>query len=154
MSHAAAFTIEFKPRGISVLRNGTARTYSVLHSSNLQPSRLEVRDAQGNLVPSFDARARRKFDNTVEKSAFREVNPGGELPLFELVAIQHDALWELRWGPFSMTGLRPGDYTAIVVFESRVDHYFDAESGTRRELPNVWLGTARSEPVGFRLPLQ
>ena len=47
----------------------------------------------------------------------------------------------------------PGNYTGVVVFESRVSHYFDAKSGATRELPNVWLGTARSEAVAFRLPL-
>lgn len=149
----AGLTLEFAPSGISVLRNPTARAYWVLHSSLLQPSRLEIRDAKGNVVPSFDTRAIKKFDNTVEKSAFREVKAGGELPLFDLVVIQQDALWELRWGPFSMTALRPGDYTGVVVFESRVSHYFDAQRGAERELPNVWLGTARSDAVAFRLPL-
>jgi hypothetical protein len=153
-SHPMGLTIQFNPLGTSVLRNQTERAHSVLHDAMLQPSRLEVRDAQGNVVAGFDGRATAKFDNTVRKSAFREVAAGGELPLFELVAVKRDELWELRWGPFRYTGLRAGNYTGVVVFESRVNRYFDEATHATRELPNTWLGTARSEPVSFRLPLR
>ena len=151
--HAIRFTIQFNPLGMSVLRNQTAGAYWVLHDARLQSSQLEVRDAQGNLVPCFDERAIEKFDNTVRRSAFRKVEAGGELPLFELVARQHGELWQLRWGPFVCTALPAGNYTGLVVFESRVNQYFDEGSRTKRKLPNTWLGTVRSDTVGFRLPL-
>ncbi len=154
MSHPPSFIIQFKPMSTSVLLNQTPRVQWVLHDAMLQPSELEVRDAQGNLVAGFDERATAKFDNTVRKSAFREVAAGGELPLFDLVTVQHDELWELRWGPFRYTGLRAGSYTGAVVFESRVHQYFDEAARVKRELPNTWLGTARSEAVAFRLPLR
>jgi len=154
MSHSTiGVTIEFEPTSRSVLRNQTRRAYWVLHDTMLQPSQLELRDAQGAVVPGFDERATAKFDNTVRKSAFREVVAGGELPLFELRAIQHDELWELRWGPFIYPGLRAGNYTGVVVFESLVHQYFDEETRTKHELSNAWLGTARSDAVAFRLPL-
>jgi hypothetical protein len=137
---------------MSVARNQTARAYSVLHDQWLQPSRLEIRDTSGVLAPEIDERARMKFDNTVRKASFRRVEPGQELPLFELVTQRRGEGWELGWGPFRVGPLPAGRYTAVVVWESRVNRYFDDASSRTRVLPDALIATVRSERTPLRLP--
>jgi hypothetical protein len=151
MTNDAKWTIHFDPQGISTLRNGTGRAYSVLHDSNLQPSRLEVTDAQGKVAPVFDQRSIMKFDNTVRKEAFVRIESGAELPLFPLRINPREDRFELGWGPFLIGPLPVGHYTGTVIFEAREEHYFDEATRTKKRLGDAWVGTVRSAPAPIML---
>lgn len=154
MKNSTPCSIEFEASKLATLRNHSDRAFWILHDSYLQPSRLEVTQADGSLAPSFDTRATKKFDNTVRKSAFRRLDPGGELPLFQLSVSETDSAYELRWGPYRIGPLPRGKYSAAVVWEAHETHYFDEESQKKRALDGAFVGTVRSATVAFDLPLR
>ncbi len=145
MPNDATWTIQFDATRMSTLHNGTQQGASVLHDTYFQPSRLEVHSLDGRLAPSFDTRANKKFDNTVRESAYRRIEGGAELPLFQLRTVERDTEFELRWGPFRK-------YSATVVWEAHETEYVDA-SGKKRTLAGVVVGTVRSPAMAFELPL-
>jgi len=153
MKKSETFSIELDPSKTATLKNQSGQTYFILHDAYLQPSRLEVTGADGSLAPSVDSRATKKFDNTVRKSAFRRLDAGATLPLFELEAIERESAFELRWGPFRIGPLRRGSYTATVVWDSRETHYLDEDTQKKRVQEGAFVGTVRSAAVSFRLPL-
>jgi hypothetical protein len=131
----------------AVLRNNTGGDRAVLHSANLQPSRVILTGSSGKEITPFDERTRRKFDRTVRASMFKRVPTGGELELgsqqFRKVA---DRLYELRWGPYHYREVPAGDWTASIIFECKIDKPSDGG-----HVPNAWSGKAVSNPVNIRL---
>lgn len=153
VTNSAALSIQFHPRGMSTLHNGTDRSFWILHENHLQPSRLEVTQSDGTLAPVFDTRTVKKFDATVRKEKFRHIEPNSELPLFELRATQQEGAFELRWGPYRIGPLPAGSYSATVIWEAREAQYFDDASGKQKTLEGAFVGTVRSPAIPLRLPL-
>jgi hypothetical protein len=149
----SAWSIHFAPAGASALRNRTGRAYRVLHDHFLQPSRLEVTDAHGTVVPTSDERATMKFDTRARQEAFVEVGDGGELPLFQLRIEGGANRYSMAWGPFRIGPLEAGTYTATVIFEARRDRGFDEAQGKDVPIKDAWIGSVRSAPLTLRLPL-
>jgi hypothetical protein len=138
---------------MSTLHNGTDRSFWILHDTYLQPSRLEVTQSDGTLAAVFDTRTIKKFDATIRKEKFREIQPNSELPLFQLRVTQQDGSFELRWGPFRIGPLPAGSYSATVTWEARETQYFDDASGKKVTLEGAFVGTVRSPSIPLRLPL-
>ena len=154
MKNSAICTIEFEPSKVATLRNHGDRALWILHDDYLQPSRLEVKQADGSLAVTFDTRSNKKFDNTVRKSAFRRLEAGAELPLFELHSSERESAYVLEWGPYRIGPLPRGQYTATIVWESRETHYWDDDTQKKRTLEGAFVGTLRSAPVTLSLPLR
>lgn len=85
--------------------------------------------------------------------AFRRLDAGATLPLFQLEAIERGSDFELRWGPFRIGPLPRGSYTATVVWESRETHYLDEDTQKKRPQEAAFVGTLRSAATAFQLPL-
>ncbi len=154
VTNDATWTIEFQASQMSTLRNGTQQGFWILHDNYLQPSLLEVRGVDGKHAPSFDTRTNKKFDNTVRQSAYRRIESGAELPLFQLRVVECDAEFELRWGPFRIGPLPAGKYSATVSWQAHETQYFDDASGQKRTLEGAFVGSVRSPATAFELPLR
>ena len=134
----------------AVLVNRSGVELSVLRSSDLQPSRLILKDASGRELTPFDERTRRKFDRSVSRGMYVKAPPGGSVAL-ERAAFRKlpGGKYELRWGPFQFREIPPGLWKARVRLDSTIDYV--TEKGHRVPLAGVWKGTVLSEEVDVRL---
>jgi hypothetical protein len=153
VTNSAPWSIQFRAREMSTLHNGTDRSFWILHDTYLQPSRLEVTQPDGTIAAAFDTRATKKFDATIRKENFRQIEPNSELALFDLRVTPQGDAFELRWGPYRIGPLPPGSYQATVIWEARETQYFDDASGKKKTLEGAFVGTVRSPAVPLRLPL-
>ena len=152
MPSDAPVLLEWSATGPAVLRNRSTEAFWVLHDQFLQPSALELRTSDGKLLSATDSRANKKFDNTVHRESFQRLEPGAELPLFELRVVPRGELFELKFGPFRFFSVPRGQYQARVVWESTRDRYLDPATGKLQALPGVWLGKVSSNPIELTLP--
>lgn len=122
-----------------------------VHQSGLQPSRLVLRDGRGVEIRPFDNREISKFDRTVYDHSFLTLDPGEETDLGYAIFVQlGSGTYRAAWGPFEFENVQPGEYSARVVFASRIDAPTD--SPERTPIAGVWTGTAESRMLRVRLP--
>lgn len=127
----------------AVLRNGSGQPVVVLHSVDLQPSRIVLLDARGKQWPAFDERSRMKFDRTVRAAMFRRITVGGELELGdERFRALENGTYELNWGPFRYAAIPAGEWKVSVVFEATIDR--PTEKG---HLEPGWTGKLESKQI-------
>ncbi len=152
MPDTSPWVIEFSGAGRAKLVNHSGAAALVLHDALLQPSRLELSSADGKPLAPEDTRAVKKFDQNAYEESFQSVPAGGELALFELEVTASGDSFELAWGPFRFHAVPRGHYRARVSFESVRKEYVDPETRRSRELPGVWLGSAKSSLVTLSIP--
>jgi hypothetical protein len=128
-----------------------SRTY--LHESHLQACRLELVDASGNAVPSFDTRTIMKFDNTVYQHSFQTLEPGGKVLLHEVhFAEEEEGMYVAAWGPHRFESVPAGTYEATVSWTSKETAYLDEETRESHTVDGLWTGTVTSAAVTLVLP--
>lgn len=134
----------------AVLLNRSGVELSVLRSSDLQPSRLILKDASGRELTPFDERTRRKFDRSVSRGMYVKAPPGGSVALEKGVFRKlPDGRYELRWGPFHFREIPPGLWKVRAQFDSTIDYV--TEKGRRSTLPGIWKGHAASAELDISL---
>jgi hypothetical protein len=152
MNDTSPWVIELSNAGRAKLVNRSGAPAFVLHDAMLQPSRLELSNADGKPIAARDTRAVMKFDNNAYKESFQSVAAGGELALFELEISPSGQGFELGWGPFRFAAVPRGSYQARVSFESTRDQYLDPDTRRSHKLTGVWLGSAASNTVTLSIP--
>lgn len=149
---------------VAVIRNCSPAPQKLLYDIWLQPSTLILTDRSGQEVRAFDEREVMKYDNTVFCRRFATLPPGKEMPLGEsrtnIAGRAGDFL--LYWAEFTFTNLKPGYYTAKVVWESRIDECINLGSRSdivkhKGPLPivkmgNIWKGKVVSNEIEAHLP--
>lgn len=131
----------------ALLVNHGTKAIAVLHSANLQPSKLILKDAAGREAKGFDNRIRAKFDRTVRAAMFKRVPAGGTMELdWGQFRKSDDGNFELQWGPFLFGDLGPGAWEATAVFEATIGK---ADEGGA--VADAWTGKAVSAPVRVTL---
>lgn len=126
------------------IRNTSGKSQLILPDSKIQPSRLRLFAADGQEVMPVDARARMKFNNTLQKSSYIAIEPGGRVP-FSRLDVEVDAADSLiTHGPFRFSIKAGATYTGRIEWHSERNDYLD-ETGTRQKLAEVWLGNVTSK---------
>lgn len=133
-----------------VNRSGTVQT--ALYHPDLQPSQLVLKDRSGQEAPAFDERTRRKYDRSVSRAMYAAIPPGGRLAIGSGQFRKFPDGYELRWGPYRLSRIGAGAWTARVKFESKIDWVTDRKTGKRAPYGKVWLGIVSSDEVRFELP--
>ena len=133
------------------LENTSSEPQFVLHSLNIQPSRLRLYGSDGRELSALDSRSRKKFDTRVSKSDYLELSPQGKAALFQARLKDFSGSYELIWGPFSFAGLAPGNYQATLEWQSERNDY-SGEAGDKQRLLGVWLGTVQTQRFTVSVP--
>jgi len=133
------------------LENASDKPQYVLHSLRFQPSRLHLYSASGSDLPVRDRRETMKFDSSVRREEYQALAPRAQLPLFSPRIQASGATFDLTWGPFSFSGLSPGEYDAMLEWESARDDYTD-DAGQSHKLAGIWQGTVRSAHFKVKIP--
>jgi len=133
------------------LVNASSKPQPVLHSLHFQASRLHLYSASGSELPAEDRRDVMKFDTTVHRENYQILDPGAQVALFSAAIEASNGSFDLTWGPFSFGGLSPGEYDAMLEWESARDDYTD-DAGKSQRLAGVWQGTVRSPHFKVKIP--
>jgi hypothetical protein len=131
------------------LKNRSSRKQPYLHDDRLQPVELVIAGPDGKPVSAEDRRKVMKFDNTLYRHLYAELEPGAEAPLLDGQARLENGIFLLAWGPFAFA-LPPGKYAVHAVFHSAVDTWVD-EDGKHGKIAGIWKGTVRSPVVELTL---
>ena len=131
----------------ATLHNLSPRARRVLHSSDLQPSRVMLTDSAGKVLTPFDNRTRSKFDRTVRAAMFQRITERGSLELDAAAFRKNSAgSYDLHWGPYEYREIPAGIWKVQVIFECLIDRPTD-----KSPVPDAWSGTAASKVVEIRL---
>lgn len=131
----------------AILHNVSGKARRVLHSPDLQPSRVILTDSAGKVLTPFDNRTRSKFDRTVRAAMFQRIPERGSLEL-DMAAFRKNAAahYDLHWGPYEYREIPVGAWKVQVVFECVIDKPTDKSA-----VPDTWSGTAVSNVIEMRL---
>ena len=116
---------------------------TILHSANLQPSKLLLRHGSGSGIEpvAFDERTRRKFDRTVRRAMFTTLAPGATLELGREQFVKVGNSYQLRWGPFVYQQIPAGNCKVSALFLSAIVEATDAP------VSGAWKGSITSNEV-------
>jgi hypothetical protein len=132
------------------LKNRSSRKQPYLHEPRLQPVELVIAGPGGKPVMPRDRRKTMKFDRTLYRHLYAELDPGAAAMLLTGDArAEGNADFLLAWGPFEFA-LPPGRYSAHAVFRSATDAWVD-EDGKHGKVAGLWKGTIKSAPVELTL---
>ena len=136
------------PALILTLSNRGPAERKILHSPNLQPSKLILRPGSGPGVElaAFDERTRRKFDRTVRRAMFTTLAPGTTLELGRELFAKVGETYQLRWGPFVYQEIPSGNCKVSAVFLSATTEATDGP------VSGAWKGSLTSNEVIVSLP--
>ena len=133
------------------MRNVAKTGKRVLVEAKLQPVELVLTDARGKAIEPFDERSRQKLDTTTHKWLYQVLGPKSALTAYETEATREHGAWELRFGSFTFSALKPGQYRAQLRFTSATNAWVESD-GSRGTYEDVWLGTIESPVVALDLP--
>jgi hypothetical protein len=137
----------------AVLSNCSGEEQVLLHDGHLQDCELVLVDGSGARVESFDERMIMKFDNTPHAHLFQTLAPGEGIVIHDERFLQRDGGgWEMHWGPHRFAEIEAGTYEAHVEWTSRIESWYDEETGQHDEVEGIWTGTIRSNEVTVTLP--
>ncbi|MBI2685633.1 MAG: hypothetical protein HYX27_04900 [Acidobacteria bacterium] len=125
------------------IRNVAKKAELYLHDTQIQPSRLILRDAANKAIEPEDMRAVEKFSNAAGIEMFHKLNPGETRELLTATISTR-----LQWGPFNFPNLPPGRYMAKLEWES----VRNPDPGPAPH-PPIWKGKLTSNEVKFLLPV-
>lgn len=137
---------------VARVKNVSAAAQSLLHGEPHQPSVLVLASLAGQPIVAFDERRIAKHDSRVYCADFQTLAPGATAPLDSARFQREPGGYQLQWGPFRMTDIPPGVYTARLTFRSAITQCMDEETGKQRPCPGVWLGQVESNTVRVTLP--
>ena len=128
------------------LQNISSSTQLILHNA-VQHSELIILDAHKNQVTSFDDRSVKKFDNAIYRDAYIELPVGASTSLMQTELKKAADGISIKWGPFVFKHIKPGTYSAYVVWNSNIDEWEDEETGKKGKFPTIWKGVVRSNSI-------
>ena len=134
------------------LKNVSTGGQTYFYSQWLQASALQVVNAKGQTMESYDRRAEMKFDNSIRREDFKVLKPGASVMLAEGTFAAKSGKYELHWGTFVFEDLPPGKYTIQAKWKSTQTKWHDRASGKSGVVSGVWVGMVSSNAVEVVLP--
>jgi hypothetical protein len=135
----------------AVLVNRSSAKQVLFHETNLQASTLELVSATGSHHNPYDSRMLKKYDTTPYCRLFLTLPHGTKLELGTVRFKKSRDGYVGQWGPFNFDELPPGDYQALITWQSERTQCFDEDTRQMRKLATVWRGIVRSNQVTLHL---
>lgn len=131
------------------LVNNSHEEQTYFYNSQLQPSKLLIRDDQGNMVEPYDVRSVMKFDTTPYRHFFMMISPQEKI-LLQSAKIEKKAEGHhVSWDPFEYELPKNAQfYDLKAEWISGLDKAYNCETQQYEDI-SLWKGSVISNMIKF-----